>query len=222
MARTAGIGIQDFGKLMQRNCFYVDKTSFIKKWWENGDDVTLIARPRRFGKTLMMSTLDYFFSTEHKSDGNLFERLSIWEEEKYRKLQGNYPVIYLSFASLKANNFEETKRRICHLITQLYRSKRYLLDETLLKESDIALFHRITLDMDESEIIYSLNHLSECLSRYYGRKVLIFLDEYDTPLQEAYVNGYWDEMAVFIKGMFHATFKTNPYFERAIMTGITR
>lgn len=222
MARTAGIGIQDFGKVMQRNCIYVDKTSFIKEWWENGDDVTLVARPRRFGKTLMMSTLDYFFSTEHKGDGNLFEGLSIWEEETYRKLQGTYPVIFLSFTSVKANNFEETRKSICHLITQLYQSKYFLLDKTFLKEPDIALFNRITLDMDEAEMIYSLNHLSELLSRYYGRKVLIFLDEYDTPLQEAHVYGYWDEMVAFMRSFFNATFKTNPYLERAVMTGITR
>lgn len=110
MARVAAIGIQDFEKIIQRNCFYVDKTGFIKEWWESGDDVTLITRPRRFGKTLTMSMLDYFFSVEHKKDSALFVGMSIWKDEKYRKLQGTYPVIFLSLASVKSNNFEKAKK----------------------------------------------------------------------------------------------------------------
>ena len=222
MARTAAIGLQDFGDVIRKNCFYVDKTSFIKEWWENEDSVTLITRPRRFGKTLAMSMLDYFFSINHKDDQYLFEGLTIWKEEKYQKLQGTYPVIFLSFASVKSNNFNDTKKSIAYLITQLYQSKRFLLDKEILEKSDITLFNRITPDMGETDIVYSLNQLSDFLARYYDSKVLILLDEYDTPLQEAYVNGYWDEMVNFIRGMFNATFKTNPNLERAVMTGITR
>ena len=109
MARKVAIGIQDFGDLIRNNCFYVDKTQFIKEWWDSGDSVTLITRPRRFGKTLNMSMLDYFFSVAHKERGDLFEGLSIWEDEKYRDLQGTYPVISLSFANVKENTFEKTK-----------------------------------------------------------------------------------------------------------------
>ena len=106
LGRTVGIGIQDFEKLIEENLFYIDKTSFIKEWWENGDDVTLIARPRRFGKTLNMSMLNRFFSLEYADKGEVFEGLSIWNEEKYRQLQGTYPVISLSFARIKEDNYE--------------------------------------------------------------------------------------------------------------------
>ena len=222
MARTPAIGLQDFGDIIRKNCFYVDKTAFIKEWWESEDSVTLITRPRRFGKTLTMSMLDYFFSLNHKGDGHLFEGLSIWKEEKYRKLQGTYPVIFLSFASVKSRSFTDAKKSIGYLIALLYQSVRHSLREEGLNELDAALFRRITPDMGETDILYSLNQLSAFLARRYGRGVLIFLDEYDTPMQEAYVNGYWDEMASFIRGMFNATFKTNPYLERAILTGITR
>lgn len=222
MARKTAIGIQDFEKIIQRHCFYVDKTMFIKEWWESGDDVTLITRPRRFGKTLTMSMLDYFFSVEHKKDSALFNGLSIWQDDAYQKLQGTYPVIFLSFASVKESNFKDTKKYICMLITQLYQKYRFLLNEGFLDGSDAAYFNAITPNMDHIDAKSSLNQLSNFLSRYYGKKVLILLDEYDTPMQEAYLNGYWDEMAEFIRGLFNATFKTNPYLEKAILTGITR
>ena len=101
MARTVGIGIQSFEKIRENNYFYIDKTNFIKEWWENGDDVTLITRPRRFGKTLMMNTLEQFFSVEYKDRGDLFEGLFIWSDERFRSIQGTYPVIFLSFAEIR-------------------------------------------------------------------------------------------------------------------------
>ena len=222
MARTPAIGLQDFGDIIRKNCFYVDKTAFVKEWWESEDSVTLITRPRRFGKTLTMSMLDYFFSVNHKDDGDLFEGLSIWKEEKYRKLQGTYPVIFLSFASVKLGNFKDARKMICKLIVRLYQHNRFLLEEGFLKGEDASNFEKITSEMDDANALDSLNQLSDFLSRRYGKKVLFLLDEYDTPMQEAYVNGYWDEMASFIRGMFNATFKTNPHLERAILTGITR
>ena len=109
MARTVGIGIQDFETIITKNLFYVDKTNFIKEWWESGDSVTLISRPRRFGKTLNLNMLDYFFSNKHSERADLFEKLSIWNEEKYRQLQGAYPVISISFANIKENTYENTK-----------------------------------------------------------------------------------------------------------------
>ena len=119
MGRTVGIGIQDFDKIIEGNYFYVDKTLFIKEWWESGDDVTLITRPRRFGKTLNMSMLNRFFSVEYADKGAVFEGLSIWEEEKYRKLQGTYPVINLSFANVKEKTFEATREKIYQSIVNL-------------------------------------------------------------------------------------------------------
>ncbi len=222
MGRTVGIGIQDFEKIRKNDCFYVDKTNFIKEWWESSDDVTLIARPRRFGKTLNMSMLDCFFSNQHENRGDLFEGLSIWQEEKYREIQGTYPVINLSFARVKENTFEKTKKSIGQLITGLYNDNIFLLNSGQLTEEEGKSYRKITPDMDETDAAYSIQNMSKYLSRYYGKKVIILLDEYDTPMQEAYVNGFWDELVGFIRNMFNSTFKTNPYLERAIMTGITR
>ena len=222
MARTVGIGIQDFGKIMENNCFYVDKTAFIKEWWESHDDVTLITRPRRFGKTLTMSMLEHFFSVNHQKRGDLFENLSIWKEEKYRCLQGNYPVIFLSFANVKEISFSDTRKKICQIITELYNHYDFLLDSIYLNENEKASYRKVSEDMENYRVSGSIKALSEYLFRYYGKRVIILLDEYDTPLQEAYIHGYWNEMSDFIRSLFNAAFKTNPYMERAIMTGITR
>ena len=220
MARTVGIGIQDFGKIIQNNCFYVDKTAFIKEWWENQDDVTLITRPRRFGKTLAMSMLEHFFSVEHADKDTLFERLGIWKEAKYRSLHGSYPVIFLSFADVKETSFGSARDKICRIIKSVYDRYSALQDKGPKQFPDI--FYEISPTMGDSVASYSLKALSEFLANYYGKRVIILLDEYDTPMQEAYVHGYWDEMAAFVRNLFNSTFKTNPYMERAVMTGITR
>lgn len=222
MARTVAIGNQDFGEMIKEQCFYVDKTNFIKEWWENKDKVTLITRPRRFGKTLNMSMLDYFFSIRHKDDRDIFAGLSIWKDEAYRERQGTYPVISLSFANVKGKNFETVIEKIYWILISAYQSNRFLLDDGFLNGNDVTFFNRVSPDMSRATAELSLNQLSNYLYQYYGRKVIILLDEYDTPMQEAYVNGYWDEMIDFTRGLFHAAFKTNPYLERALMTGITR
>ena len=222
MARTVGIGIQSFEKIIENNCFYVDKTDFIREWWERGDDVTLITRPRRFGKTLTMSMLEEFFSVKYAGRSNLFEGLSIWQHEKYRALQGTYPVISLTFANVKETTYANTSYRICQIIADLYVKNRFLLEGDLLAEQEKEFYLSVRPDMSEVAAAIALHNLSDFLSRYYGKKVIILLDEYDTPMQEAYVNGFWDELVAFTRSMFNATFKTNPYLERAIMTGITR
>lgn len=222
MARTVGIGIQSFEDIRKSDCFYVDKTMFIKEWWENRDSVTLITRPRRFGKTLTMNMLEQFFSVKYAGRGELFEGLAIWEEERYRKLQGTYPVIFLSFAEIKDANYLDMRKNICRLIADEYARNVFLLEGDCLTEQQKDTFRRKSVDMDNVDAVSALKQLSEYLCRYYGKKVIILLDEYDTPMQEAYVNGYWEEMVAFIRGLLNATFKTNPYLERAIMTGITR
>lgn len=221
MARTVGIGIQDFEKMITRRVFYVDKTMFIKEWWESMDDVTLITRPRRFGKTLTMSMVEHFFSADY-ADSPLFEGLKIWKEEKYRALQGTYPVISLSFADVKDTSYEEARIKICQAIADLYNKYAYLAKGDLLEENEKEYFRRISIDMRDSEITVSLRRISDYLCRFYGKKVIILLDEYDTPMQEAYVDGYREELTVFIRSLLNATFKGNPYLERAILTGITR
>lgn len=221
MARTIGIGLQNFEKIIRNNCFYVDKTDFIREWWESMDDVTLIMRPRRFGKTLNMSMVEQFFSVDYADRGELFEGLSIWNYEKYRNLQGTYPVISLSFANIKEQDYKTTRKKICQLLTKLYAQHAFLLDSGLLYETDAAYFRRVSEDMDDSDASLALYQLSDYLYRFYGKKVIILLDEYDTPMQEAYVNGFWNELVGFTRSMFNAAFKTNPWMERGIMTGIT-
>ena len=222
MGRTVGIGIQEFDKIIEGNYFYVDKTSFIKEWWENGDDVTLITRPRRFGKTLNMSMVNHFFSIEYAGQGDIFEGLFIWEEEKYRELQGTYPVINLSFANVKEKDFETVKTRINQIISDLYSKHYYLLDSDVLTKIDKEFYQSVGVNMPEVVATMALHKLSDYLYRYYGKKVIILLDEYDTPMQEAYVNGFWNELVAFTRSLFNSTFKTNPWLARGIMTGITR
>ena len=222
MARTVGIGIQNFEKLIMDNSFYIDKTDFIRQWWENRDEVTLITRPRRFGKTLNMNMLERFFSIEYAEQGEVFEGLSVWKDEKYRSLQGTYPVIFLSFAGIKSSSFDQARKSIFYLIEKLYNRYEFLLKEDSLNEKEKDFIKNISVHMDDYSAISSLGTLSEFLYRYYGRKVIILLDEYDTPLEEAWMYGYWKEMVELIRGLFNSTFKTNPYLERAVMTGITR
>lgn len=222
MARNVAIGIQNFGDLIQKKYFYIDKTSFIKEWWDSGDSVTLIARPRRFGKTLNMSMLEHFFSVDYADHGYLFEGFDIWQYEEYRKIQGTYPVISLSFANVKEKSFQATRKKICQLLSKLYAEHSFLLNSGLLYETDARYFKRVAEDMDDSDASLALYQLSDFLYRYYGKKVIILLDEYDTPMQEAYVDGYWEELVGFTRSLFNSTFKTNPWLERAIMTGITR
>ena len=222
MAQIVGIGVQDFEKIRQRNIFYVDKTNFIREWWEAEDDVTLIARPRRFGKTLNMSMLEKFFSEQYAGRGELFEGLRIWEEEKYRKLQGTYPVISLSFANVKERTYKAAVRKINQILVNLYSDHGNLLEKGVLDERARQFFDSVDVDMDELTATMAIHQLSRYLFNYYHKKVIILLDEYDTPMQEAYLNGFWDEIVSFIRNMFNAAFKTNPYLERAVMTGITR
>ena len=222
MGRTVAIGIQSFEQIIENDVFYVDKTNFIREWWESKDSVTLIARPRRFGKTLNMSMLEQFFSLEYADRGDLFEGLSIWEDAKYRKLQGTYPVISLSFARVKETNYASAKEKICEILTNLYSHYSFLRDSEALTDKDREYFDRVSSKMEDSDATSALYQLSGFLYRYYGKKVIILLDEYDTPIQEAYVDGFWDELTSFIRSLFNSTFKTNPYVERAMMTGITR
>lgn len=221
MARTVGIGLQDFEKVRKQNVFLVDKTMFIRDWWENKDDVTLITRPRRFGKTLTLSMVEQFFSVNY-AETDIFQGMKIWGDEQYQELQGKYPVIALSFSSVKETNYIEVKKKICKIIQLLFRKYDFLLNNDFLKPGEKDDFLNVSAGMEDYEASLSLQQLSAYLCRYYGKKVIILLDEYDTPMQEAYAGGYWEELAAFTRSLFNGTFKNNPYLERAIMTGITR
>lgn len=216
MKKEVSIGIQDFESIRKRNCFYIDKTHFIKEWWDSGDVVTLITRPRRFGKTLNISMTEQFFSNRFENRVDLFEGLAIWKTEEYRKLQGTYPVISLSFANVKENSYQKTITKISQIITQLYNEYNFLT------EKEKAFYQSVNEDMPETTASMAIHSLCIYLSHYFGKKVIVLLDEYDTPMQEAYVYVFWEELVSFTRSMFNASFKTNPYLERAIMTGITR
>ena len=223
MLKEVAIGIQKFDKLIEKNCFYIDKTDFIKEWWKSEDEVTLITRPRRFGKTLNMSMLECFFSINYANRGDLFEGLSVWDDEKYRQIQGTYPVINLSFARVKEKDYSTTRDKIAEIIRNVYTGFIYLRESDVLTEADKSYFDRVMdINVGDSDLTSSLYQLSDFLQRYYGKKVIILLDEYDTPMQEAYIHGYWDELIYFTRSLFNSTFKTNPYLERGMMTGITR
>ena len=219
---NVSIGKQNFADIRENKYFYIDKTALIKEWWDSGDDVTLITRPRRFGKTLNMSMLGCFFSNQYAGRGDLFEGLSVWEDEKYRNIQGTYPVIFLSFADVKADNIQDAKQQVKMKIEELYRNNRYLLDSDVFDDDEKLEFRQMNKDVNDAVCSMSVKQLCNYYNRYHKKKVIVLLDEYDTPMQEAYVHGYWDEFTAFIRSFFNATFKTNPYLERAVMTGITR
>lgn len=223
MRNKVAIGIQSFEEIQNKQVFYVDKTSFIKEWWENNDEVTLITRPRRFGKTLNISMLEQFFSVDYAGRGDLFESTNIWKEERYRQLQGTYPVLSIRFAGIKGINFIDTRRQICQEIVEVYNRNRFLMEqEKVVSDSDRVFFEAVSRDMDNDIAALALKKLSELMTRYYHKKVIILLDEYDTPMQEAYLNGYWNELVTFMGSLLNATFKTNPYLCRGVLTGITR
>ncbi|MBQ9211403.1 MAG: AAA family ATPase [Clostridia bacterium] len=220
--KEVATGVQDFESMRGPSAFYVDKSDFITQWWEGLDAVTLITRPRRFGKTLNMSMLNCFFSNRYANRGDLFEGLRVWNHQSIRKEQGTWPVIFLSFAGVKGATFEETVQIIKKLIVFQYSSFPELWNADCFDENEKKALNAICDDMSDVDLSMSLYLLSRLLHKYYGKKVLIFLDEYDTPLQEAWLSGYWSELVKLIRTLFNNTFKTNPSLERAVLTGITR
>lgn len=231
MDTIISIGTQSFEKIREANAFYIDKTRFIKEWWENKDDVTLITRPRRFGKTLNMSMLECFFSAQYAKKATLFEGLSIWKEKEYQELQGSYPVIFMSLASVKSGDLRGAKDSMIKAIANVYDAHSYLKNSDVLSKEErdnFDAFQNYSInpspkkEIATSMVAASLQTLSVYLERYYHKKVLIFLDEYDTPIQEAFVSNYWKDLAEFMRQFFNFTLKENKKLERGILTGITR
>lgn len=221
MARMVGIGVQDFEEMIKKDHFYVDKTLFIKEWWERQDVVTLISRPRRFGKTLTMSMVDRFFSLRYEGKGDVFEGLDIWKDEQYHALQGTYPVICITFANIKEVNYPNTRYRINQLIKGIYKQYDFLLEGDTLTDEEKKNYRMVTESMLEVVAASAISKLSELLHRYYKKKVIILLDEFDAPLLEAYTGGYEKELTAFLRSMFISMFKDNPDLERAFVTGVT-
>lgn len=222
MPRSISIGIQNFADLREHGSFYIDKTGLIKEWWESNDSVTLITRPRRFGKTFNMDMLRTFFSTEFVGRDDLFEGLSIWKEEKYHALQGTWPTIFITLAGMKPESYENAIIEFRNVLSNVYGNFRYLISSECLSENEKIYFQDVCDGKLSHNIYICINKLCDFLARYYKKKVIIVLDEYDTPMQEAYTKGYWDEIVGFMRSFFNATFKTNSYLHRAVMTGVTR
>jgi len=238
MGIKVSIGEQAFERIREEKALYIDKTDFIRQWWENGDNTTLITRPRRFGKTLNMSMMECFFSNKYAGRSDLFEGLSVWENKitesepsderisqdgnKYRQLQGTFPVISLSFAPVKTGKIDGIKAGIKKIISNVYDSFRFIMESDSFNENDREFFNSVNYKMDDETAFFAVNSLCIYLEKYYGKKVIILLDEYDTPMQEAWLGGCWDEAVEFFRSFFNATFKTNPHMYRSIITGITR
>ena len=222
MLQTVAIGVQRFTEIRENNILYVDKTGFIKEWWESGDEVTVITRPRRFGKTLNMNMLENFFSIQYAGREDLFTGLEIWQYEEYRKLQGTWPVILISFAKIKPLSYDDAIEDISSYIVELYDRYSYVLNSNEISNENRIYFNNILEGKLKYRLGNCLNVLSKVLNVYYGKKPIIILDEYDTPMHEAYSRGYWGEMVDFMRNLFNSSFKSNPYMNRAIMTGITR
>ncbi len=217
------IGAQRFDRLREQKAFYIDKTSFIREWWENGSTVTLIMRPRRFGKTLNMSMVECFFSNRYAGRSDLFEGLSIWEEAfPYRQLQGTFPVIFLSFAYIKADEYEKMEYMITDVIASVYAQNSYLLEGDCLSENEKTYYRSIRPGIRAEVAAGAIHSMAGFMKRYHNKEVIIILDEYDTPMQESWLSGYWDKAAIFFSSFFNSTFKTNPYLYKGLITGITR
>ena len=160
MKQVISIGKQDFASLRDENYFFIDKSDFIKEWWEAGDEITLITRPRRFGKTLNMSMLNCFFSNKYTNRGELFKGLSIWKEEKYQRIQGCFPVIFLSFADVKQTNYQDAVSKIKRIISTAFQQYKELFDSPKLTEQQRTQLQNVTPDMDNVTAQSALQELS--------------------------------------------------------------
>lgn len=218
--RPIGIGVSDFKKIITTGCFYVDKTKFIEEITNNRAEVQLITRPRRFGKTLNMSMLKYFYDIETKEDNKeLFNDLYIQKSSAMSE-QGKYPVIFISFKDIKEKTEERMRENLENLLKDLYNDYQYVRKN--LNESELIDFDDIWLKKDRSNLVKALLNLCKYLKKYYNQDVILLIDEYDTPMVSAYENGYYDEIKNFFTGMYGSALKENPALKKAVLTGIMR
>ncbi|QYR64648.1 AAA family ATPase [Fusobacterium animalis] len=220
MKKGLGIGIEDFKEIIYENCYYIDKTMYIEDLIKDKSKIKLFIRPRRFGKTLNMLTLKYFFDIENKEENRkLFKNLYI-EKSEYFKEQGQYPVIFISLRGLKEKTWENCFNEIKALISKLYNEFEFI--KKVLNESELNIFDKIWLKKDDGEYTNALKNLTSFLYKYYKKEVILLIDEYDAPLINAYEYGYYDEAILFFKVFYGEALKTNLYLKTGIMTGIIR
>lgn len=220
-----GIGYQSFVDFASGNKFYVDKTHFISEWVRSTPKISLITRPRRFGKTLLMSTVRTFFDPKYADHPEYFEKLNVWSDTASREKFGHIPVIYTSFGSCKGRDYRQAIGGLMSSLETMYWTSSYLLQSERLDDEDKKEFSKTKealFNREEWAIEKSIQKMCQLLYKEYGTKPIILLDEYDTPLLEAYADGYWDEMIALCRQLFHCTFKENEFFDRAIITGVTK
>ena len=218
-----GIGISDFKMLCKRENYYIDKTMFIKDIIDNQSGVILITRPRRFGKTLNMSMLRYYFDCRQKDNEELFKGLKIMEQdEKYTSKLGEYPVIYVTLKDAGLMNYEMMMMQLKTIMMEVYYEHRYLL-EGEMAEGERMLFNRIlSANATDVDVMNSLKMLSKIMNEYHKKPVILLIDEYDVPLQHVYTEGYYDDAVKFYRTFYGLTFKDNPYLEKTVITGVSR
>jgi hypothetical protein len=214
------IGIHDFKEIIESNCFYVDKTNFIKDFLTNRTKVTLFTRPRRFGKTLNMSMLSYFFDIQNaKENKKLFYGLNIEKAESWKE-QGQYPVIFVSFKDVKKNTLKESIDEVYQIIFSVLNKESYIYEK--LPRGSKKIFDNLFDNRDSIFLNNSLKYLSQFLYEYYNKKVIVIIDEYDTPIISAHENGYYTEAIKFFRDLYSAVMKDNIYLQFGAMTGIVR
>lgn len=215
------IGVDDFKAVHERDLYYIDKSMLIKDILDDGAEVNLIARPRRFGKTLNLSMLRYFFEKTEEDHAAFFQDLEIWQQgERYQKEQGKYPVITLTMKSLKMNTWSNNYSRLCALLATEIERHSYLYEGTLSSNDNYVITRILNRTADEAEYGGSLELLSRLLHAYHGQKVIILVDEYDTLLNEAYIHGFYDEAVAFLRLLLGEAFKNNIHLRKGVMTGI--
>ncbi|MBN1050092.1 AAA family ATPase, partial [Clostridium botulinum] len=217
MKKSIQVGTSDFREIIKENYYFVDKSLLIKEFLENSAKVILTPRPRRFGKTLNMSMLKYFFDIENKDENkDLFKGLEIENEEEIMKMQGAYPVIFLTFKNEKHLSFENLQEGLKSVMYNIYMDHYYLLESEKLSQFDKERFKEI-LDRKGSIVEFSeaLSNLMRYLNNHYNKKVIVLIDEYDVPIQESYLRGYYEEAIVLIRNILTAALKDNVYLEKS-------
>ncbi len=218
-----GIGESNFKALRLRHNYFIDKSMYIKDIIDNQSRVVLVTRPRRFGKTLNMSMLRYFFDCDAKDSKELFDGLKIMEQgEEYTSKLGAYPCIYLTMKDLNVSTYEYMLMQLKTAMMEIYFEKKYLLDGDM-PEGEKETYNKIlAANTNEMDLLNSVKMLSKLLYNYYNRPVMLFIDEYDVPIQTAYVEGYYEQAIKFLKTFYGTTFKDNPYLEKTVLTGVSR
>ena len=220
MKKGIGVGIEDFKKIIEEDCYYFDKTNYIEELLKDRTEIKLFTRPRRFGKTLNMTTLKYFFDVKNAEENRkLFKDLYI-EKSKYFKEQGQYPVIFITMKDLKKNTWEQMNFAVKSLISNLYNEFEFIREK--LNEKDLIEFEKIWFKKEDGDYDNSLRLLSEYLYNYYQKKVVLLIDEYDNPLIVANQNGYYKEAINFYRNLYSSALKTNSNLKMGVLTGIVQ